>query len=242
MNVAQGRPLCQADRLAAAERIVAGRPHWSDRAIAVVAGLSAKKVSEIRLRAGPSQCERRVGLDGRARPLNTAQGASSPGNCSRPIPGLAAHHRPASRDLPGDRRQRTGPAAARRGPVPPRQRGLAAAGGGPLEGASGTRDGEERAWGQVARRTIHDLRRAEAGPVAAPEQVGRSILRMLDACSLIARDRRRIIANLPPHCTAQMAELMSGYSGLWQMFADELRDCEERESNAVREVEAGRGW
>lgn len=71
--------------------------------------------------------------------------------------------------------------------------------------------------------------------------MGRTVLRMLDACSLITRDRRRIIANLPPHCTGQMAELMSGYSELWQLLADELRASEERHSSAASSTRAGAG-
>lgn len=239
MNVGQGRPLSQADRVAAAERIVASRPHWSDRAIAVVAGLSAKKVSEIRMRAdGLPQCERRVGLDGRARPLNTAQGREIAGQLLKSDPKASlrtiARQAGISPATVADVRDRL-----LRGddPVPPRQRGLAAAERGPRPERGGEeRGGEDR--GVEARSPgelfmIFDALRRD--PSLRLNEVGRSILRMLDACSLIARDRQRIIANLPPHCTGQMAELMSGYSDLWQMFADELRECD---AGAL----AGRNW
>lgn len=243
VNVTQGRPLSQPDRVAATERIVAERPHWSDRAIAAVVGLSARKVSGIRLSVGLPQCERRVGLDGRARPLNTAQGRELAGQI------LAAEPEASLRTIA--RKAGISPATVAdvrdrllRGedPVPPRQRGLVAAGRDPQE-RSPERQGAERQGAEVRSpgelfEIFEALRR---DPSLRLNEVGRGILRMLDACSLIARDRRRIIANLPPHCTDQMAELMSGYSGLWQMFADELRDCGKREPDPAHRVGAGLG-
>ena len=47
-NIAHGLPLSQADRRAAAERIIASHPHMSDRAIGHSAGLAAKTVAAIR--------------------------------------------------------------------------------------------------------------------------------------------------------------------------------------------------
>ncbi|MEU9376959.1 transcriptional regulator [Streptomyces sp. NPDC048255] len=248
LNVAQGRPLSQADRVCAAQRILTARPHWSDRAIAVVAGLSAKKVSEIRLHADDlPQCERRVGLDGRARPLSTAQGRELAGQLltSDPKASLRTIARqagisPATVADVRDRLQRG------EDPVPPRQRGVLVAERGRRErDRDRERDGEER--GAEARSpgelfVIFDALRRD--PSLRLNEVGRNILRMLDACSLVARDRQRIIANLPPHCTGQMAELMSGYSELWQLFADELRVSEEGRPATERaaRVGAGRAW
>lgn len=48
LNVTHGLPLSTADRTAAVERILSSHPQWSDRAVAVVAGLSPSRVSEIR--------------------------------------------------------------------------------------------------------------------------------------------------------------------------------------------------
>src|ERR1700722_17194275 len=42
LNVAHGLPLTRADRVAAAVRIIHSSPQWSDRAIALAAGLSDK--------------------------------------------------------------------------------------------------------------------------------------------------------------------------------------------------------
>ncbi|GAP52722.1 ParB N-terminal domain-containing protein [Streptomyces azureus] len=223
MNVAQGRPLSQGDRVAAAERIVAARPQWSDRAIAVVAGLSAKKVSELRARMeGLPRCERRVGLDGRARPLSTVQGRELAGELLRADPTASlrtiARRAGISPATVADVRDRL-----LRGddPVPPRQRGLAVGGRGAREGREpGGRDREEETRSAEELITLFEALRRD--PSLRLNEMGRSMLRMLDACALLARDRGRIIANLPPHCTEQLAELMRGYAELCQEFAGEL--------------------
>jgi hypothetical protein len=68
-NVGHGLPLTLAERTAAAARIVRAYPHWSDRRIAAVAGLSPKTVGAIRVSASEEipQPRYRIGLDGRAR-------------------------------------------------------------------------------------------------------------------------------------------------------------------------------
>jgi ParB-like nuclease family protein len=73
-NVTHGLPLSQADRKAAAARVIVARPDWSDRSVAASTGLSDKTVSVIRARstAEDSQSNNRLGRDGRLRPLNSA--------------------------------------------------------------------------------------------------------------------------------------------------------------------------
>jgi len=75
-NVAHGLPLSQADRRAAASRIIASHPHMSDRAIARASGLGAKAIATIRRRSSDDlpQLSVRIGRDGRARPLNSVDG------------------------------------------------------------------------------------------------------------------------------------------------------------------------
>jgi ParB-like chromosome segregation protein Spo0J len=78
VNRAHGLPLSLADRKAAAARIIASHPQWSDRAIAEVTALSHKTVGAIR--HGPNgeirQMDARIGQDGRVRPLDAAAGRS----------------------------------------------------------------------------------------------------------------------------------------------------------------------
>jgi ParB-like chromosome segregation protein Spo0J len=76
-NVRHGLPLSLTDRRAAAERIIGSYPHWSDRRIAAVVGLSPKTVSSTRRRGtapGIGQLQRRLGSDGRLRPVSGVDG------------------------------------------------------------------------------------------------------------------------------------------------------------------------
>jgi ParB-like chromosome segregation protein Spo0J len=94
-NVTHGLPLSQADRRAAAERIIASHPHLSDRAIAESVGLAARTVAAIRRRFGAAvtQLTSRVGRDGRVRPLNSADGRS------RAAAAMAANPRASLREV-----------------------------------------------------------------------------------------------------------------------------------------------
>ncbi|GAU68952.1 putative regulatory protein [Streptomyces sp. NBRC 110611] len=75
LNTRHGRPLSQADRTAAAARIIGTHPHWSDRRIAEIAGISPSGVGALRTRStvGAGQLNTRTGRDGRVRPLNAAE-------------------------------------------------------------------------------------------------------------------------------------------------------------------------
>lgn len=76
LNIAHGLPLTQADRNAAADRILAAFPYWSDRRVAASTGLAAGTVAALRRRSTDQdgQLNVRVGRDGRARPLHAAEG------------------------------------------------------------------------------------------------------------------------------------------------------------------------
>jgi ParB-like chromosome segregation protein Spo0J len=76
LNIEHGLPLSREDRLAAAGRIMASHPDWSDRLIASVTGLAASTVSGIRKRStsNAERSNRRLGHDGRIRPLSAAEG------------------------------------------------------------------------------------------------------------------------------------------------------------------------
>jgi hypothetical protein len=74
-NTSHGLPLSVADRRSAARRVLAGNPEWSNRRIASLCGLSDKTVGGLR-RASSEVIvgvERRVGRDGRVRPVQSRQ-------------------------------------------------------------------------------------------------------------------------------------------------------------------------
>lgn len=73
-NVAHGLPLSQADRRAAAERIIASHPHMSDRAIGHSVGLAAKTVVAIRKVQARKYRSQTRGSAGTVRPLDSGVG------------------------------------------------------------------------------------------------------------------------------------------------------------------------
>jgi ParB-like chromosome segregation protein Spo0J len=75
-NVRHGLPLTLSDRKAAAERILASHPQWSDRKIASVTALSPSTVGSMRRRSTnqDGHSNTRLGQDGTDRPLSTAAG------------------------------------------------------------------------------------------------------------------------------------------------------------------------
>ncbi|MFD3514771.1 ParB/RepB/Spo0J family partition protein [Streptomyces sp. NPDC058657] len=79
-NIRHGLPLSLADRRASAQRILRGRPEWSDRAIAARTGLSGKTVGVLRREGlgggaeGAAQPQVRVGGDGRVRAVDPGAG------------------------------------------------------------------------------------------------------------------------------------------------------------------------
>jgi ParB-like chromosome segregation protein Spo0J len=75
LNSQHGLPLSRADRTAAAKRIIRSHPHWSNRMIAGVAGLAEGTVRGLRRAVGePDAPAKRLGKDGRLRPVNGTVG------------------------------------------------------------------------------------------------------------------------------------------------------------------------
>jgi ParB-like chromosome segregation protein Spo0J len=289
-NIAHGRPLSAADRKAAAMSIFASHPRWSDRAVAAVAGLSPKRVASLRKETALPQADRRIGRDGRVRPVDSSHRRERAGELLRNNPGASLRQiaaqvglapatvadvrdriRRGESPVPSRGRGRAAPAsvparpvhaveaapapepAAEIGAVPQAvPQAVAEAGPGAVPVVGGPRvaalpgdaaRGQEPAAGVVRARRPGSLRGVPAGPkaatVAADEVTritdalrrdpslrlsdsGRSLLRLLDACALVARERRRIAATVPAHCKEPMARLAQGYAGVWRLLADDL--------------------
>lgn len=75
-NVLHGLPLSRADRISGAKRILAAHRDWSDRAVAGVVGLNAKTIALLRNRSTEELQfhGKRLGRDGKRRPLSAAEG------------------------------------------------------------------------------------------------------------------------------------------------------------------------
>jgi ParB-like chromosome segregation protein Spo0J len=227
-NIEHGLPLSLADREAAAVRIIASYPLWSDRAIASATGLAPGTVSAIRRQLGLPTSTERLGRDGRIRPIDPAKGRriASEIIARRPTASLRAIAKEAG----------ISPATARdvrlrmeRGEVPLRagQRaaeGAAARSPGAVEGA----DTSTRA---VRRLATHN----RAGAVQASEAIvqglrtdpslrltesGRTFLRWLLPRVSGPRGWNELADNIPPHCKYAVASLARNCASEWQRFAD----------------------
>ncbi|MEU2084758.1 ParB N-terminal domain-containing protein [Streptomyces albus] len=91
LNITHGLPLSRADRMAAARRLLAMYPYWSNRRIAANAGLSASTIGAMRRRSTghDEQLSARVGQDGRVRPLRAAEGRLRAGQVIEANPGAS---------------------------------------------------------------------------------------------------------------------------------------------------------
>ncbi|WP_414945419.1 transcriptional regulator [Amycolatopsis sp. cmx-11-32] len=240
-NVTHGFPLSQADRRAAAIRIVASHPRLSDRTIAEITGLGARTVASIR-RSSDSipEVTTRIGLDGKVRPVNHGEGrrrtaaflARNPNASLREAAKAAGVSPGTVRDV--RKRLERGEEPA---PPEPRQ-------GGSAESA-------EKESGQQLERVGREPEalidaRFGAGVVAAPEaaheaarhalekllrdpslrhnEQGRRLLRLIQHTATEAKDWLGATEAVPPHCLVMITSLARHFSEIWLSLAEELDD------------------
>jgi ParB-like chromosome segregation protein Spo0J len=235
-NVAHGLPLTQADRRAAAERIIASHPHMSDRAIGHVAGLAAKTVGSIRKRLteDPTWLNARVGRDGRVRPLDSSVARERAAELltDRPESSLrdvarAVGLSPAT-VLDVRKRLERGES-----PVPERiaaDGGHGSSSGRPGSGATGAANG---GWAPRPRALAARAAAAPANPAATVEKLlrdpslrnnerGKGMLRLLHVNAISADQLPDTVGAVPPHCVGAVVQLARHYAEMWQEFAQEL--------------------
>ncbi|MFI7285966.1 ParB N-terminal domain-containing protein [Streptomyces anulatus] len=229
-NVNQGLPLTLADRTAAASRILSSHPHLSDRLIASTAGLSTKTVAAIRQRTTGemTQLHTRLGRDGKVRPLDASHGrmiasqaiSNDPDLSLRAIARIAGISVGTARDV----RERM-----RRGedPIPPRYRlsaghraeSNAPENNAPVNDTGGVKgiDGRPRAERDrfmLSLRTDPSLRFSE---------IGRALLRLLDANTLDAAQWDRLAAAVPQRWSPVVADLAMDCAADWSALARQVR-------------------
>ncbi|CAM3577912.1 streptomycin biosynthesis protein [Kibdelosporangium persicum] len=235
LNAAHGFPLSQADRNAAAKRIITSHPAWSDRAIAAVTGLSAKTVASLRrlMDSDDTSSGARMGRDGRVRPLNPAEARRHVGElfAERPDASLREVARKAgvSVGTARDVRQRL---RAGSDPVPPRQR----------QAENKTKDGTTR-HRNANRETVRiappwyalGLDQLKRDPSMRFNEAGRNILRLLEVGMLGTHQWQRYVDAVPAHCVGAVANAARRCAEAWADFAQQVvaRDAESGTS-AVR--------
>ncbi|MFE2169618.1 ParB N-terminal domain-containing protein [Streptomyces sp. NPDC059447] len=256
LNVTHGLPLALADRKRAAERITASHPQWSDRKVASVTGISPGTVGDIRRRIvrEVESDVRRIGRDGRLRPVDGSVGRVLAGELLLQNPELSlrqvARAAGISPETARDVRNRL-----RNGeellPKPRRRKQSGTGGdggaGGTTErkgagGAPGTTsaDGDVvgraefgglvlaqrpgRARGVSVRDRAALVSRLKADPALRFTDTGRNLLRLLALHSLRREEWDAIISNVPPHCGDIVADLARQFADLWSEFAVRVKE------------------
>jgi ParB-like chromosome segregation protein Spo0J len=218
-NVAHGLPLSQADREAAAARIVVSHQEWSDRAIAAVTGLAARKVAQIRRHSAQNagQPDKRVGRDGRVRPVDPVEGRLRAQEIvtERPTASLREVAREAGVSLgtAHDVRKRV---TQGQNPVPAKHRdsGTRAASRPPEKTpVAPAADG----WPSIRQKLVKD-------PTLRYAASGRELLQWLDVHAIGCEEWRRLAAAVPPLWSKAVADLARRHAADWLKFADIVED------------------
>jgi ParB-like chromosome segregation protein Spo0J len=224
LNIRHGWPLSQADRRAAAARIIASHPQMSDRALAQSVGLAAKTVATIRRRCaddGP-QPWLRVGKDGRTRPMNSAQGRL------RAAAVLAARPEASLRDVAQEAGVSPGTVRDVRKRLERGEEAVPGRHGAPRTAAA---DGERLAeLGEsacprrlaVPRAPALVLEKLVRDPSLRQTENGRRLLRLLRFSAVGAQEWPGVISAVPPHCAIIVVQLARQYGRMWLQFAEDL--------------------
>jgi len=217
-NIAHGLPLSYADREAAAIRIIASHPEWSDRAIAASTGLAARTVRSVRatVSAEKPQVNARIGLDGRVRPLDSTAGRSLAYELikQRPEAPLREIARRAgiAVSTAHDVRERL-----RRG-VDPVPDGVRHKGSRPNRSSRADRT---RSNGD-ARSPMSMLRGLQMDPALRFTEAGRALLGWLSRNMVDQNEWMSLVDSVPPHCANLVADLARDYAYAWREFSEEL--------------------
>lgn len=233
-NILHGLPLSRAERISGAKRILTEHRDWSDRAVAEIAGLSAKTIASLRNRSTAQEryVGKRLGRDGRRRPLSANEGrrraaeymSAHPDAALREVARAAdvslgtvhdvrARIRRGSDPMVGERerprRDEPGPGAAA-GPSrclprhPPRAR-------------AGRDSSEQLAWPTISDKLAGD-------PALKYTEGGRAFLRWMSAHSAQPEEWRVFIDAIPTHWAEDLSRIADTVSAEWQEFAETLRN------------------
>jgi ParB-like chromosome segregation protein Spo0J len=239
-NTLHGLPLSKGDRISGAKRILAAHPDWSDRAVAEIAGLSAKTIGVLRNRStgGTPSLEKRLGRDGKLHPINGAAGRK------RVVEYIMAHPDASIRqiarevdvslgtvhDVRDRLRRGTDPMAERRGasgPHPPVRPVPDVASGRPPAASSGMRAKRHHArqltWTEISCKITSD-------PAVRYTDGGRAFLRWMTRHAAATDEWREFVDAIPVHWLEDIESIAAQISEEWGRFANWVRDREESAS------------
>ena len=240
-NSSHGLPLSKADRILGAKRVLAAHPHWSDRAIATITGLSAKTIASLRDHSagGTHLGTKRLGRDGKRRPVTPGEGRrraaeyviAHPNAPLREVAretdvSLGTVHdvtarlrRGANPERNGHRPLATRPAAQPARGVAPTFTAAPAANGTPLCRRNYTYP--PPTWSQIAAKMAND-------PTIRYTEGGKSFLRWMSLHAADPQRWREFINALPAHWFSVIAPIADNISQEWTLFALQLKSRQER--------------
>ncbi|MFJ6659016.1 ParB N-terminal domain-containing protein [Streptomyces sp. NPDC091377] len=228
-NTQHGLPLSQADRRAAAARLITSHPHMSDRAIARVSGLGAKSVAAIRRSTvSESQLNARVGRDGRVRPVDRAAGrqraaeviARNPEASLREVARLAGISPATASDV--RKRLLSGESIVGEPPRP----AVTAAPPQPEHRRDGPQEPGEQA-ASLLEPLLHD-------PAVRNAELGRRLLRLLQFNVIGGHKWFELAEAVPAHCDALVIALARQNAGTWLEIAQALDERVVRSPSLTR--------
>jgi ParB-like chromosome segregation protein Spo0J len=232
LNVTHGLPLTLAERKAAAQRVLQFYPHWSDRSIGLIAGVSNKTVGKLRgcTTEEISQLNPRLGRDGKVRPVSPANGrhraaeflSLHPRASLREIARKAGVSVTTARDvrqridkgespLPDNLAKKIGQPAA---PVVSATAGSAVP---PPANSRGTRMAPEGRGRDLLQRLRND-------PSVRSSERGRALLRLLSTVVVAISACNEFAEAVPIHCSGTFAEIARKNARAWQEIAEKFED------------------
>lgn len=212
-NTANGLPLSVADRKAAAARIIVTHPTRSDRWIALVSGLSASTVGEVRRRSSvqDGRSNSRVGRDGRRRPLDSSEGRRLADELMRANPDRSL------RDI------------ARAAGIAPSTvldvRNRISFGEDPVPVRKDTADPGRTIAGDDLD-PVAIMRTLCKDPSLRLTEAGRTLLRWLDTHTVTGQAAPPM-TDIPAHCVGAVAALARHNARFWTAFVDRVTDQDE---------------
>jgi ParB-like chromosome segregation protein Spo0J len=231
LNVTHGLPLTLAERKAAAQRVLQSYPHWSDRSIGLIAGVSNKTVGKLRgcTTEEISQLNPRLGRDGKVRPVSPANGrhraaeflSMNPRASLREIARKAGVSVTTARDV----RQRIDKGES---PLPDnlaRRVGRAAvtAIGAPNASAPSPRPPAPQGTRTVPEGRGRDLlQRLRNDPSVRSSERGRALLRLLSTVVVAISACDEFVDSVPAHCSGTFAEIARKNARAWQEIAEKF--------------------
>lgn len=225
-NITHGLPLSLSDRRSAVARILETHPHLADRAIASATGLSARAVADMRNLAGSdSQIDKRLGRDGRLRPLDAAAGRALAAQLIEDHPEASLRQIAAAAGVsPGTVRDVRARLSRGEPPASPktanRQPQHALTHKPNRRPARPTEDPSAQP-GDI----VPLLQTLSKDPALRLNAAGRHLLRWLHQHVIISVDCAKIVDEVPDHCVDHLVELAHRCASNWRRVALDLERC-----------------